>query len=624
MRLYITAVCCLAAALVLASVSDAALRIAGVKNLVNNVQRLTGPAYTQTPYDIGGTDLGIPIYHNDRMYLLFGDTFSSEDSISGTNWRRNTTAWSSDTIPSNGITLNGWATAANGMAKQTFTNNAPAGVVTNIPTGGISVNGNLYVWFMNVTQWGPASGEWYISQAELAKWNDATTSFTVVNNNTFAGNGNFGMVAAREGVDGDPYIYLWGTPAGRLGKVKLARFLPAQIEDRGSYEFYDGLVNGVPQWTSDEFAADYVINATVGEMSVFYNRCVDTWTMLYFNESNDRVQIRQAYDPWGPWSAPVTVMTQGQCPSGTFGLYAPYMHPRWVEYNGRTVYFTYSLWTPYDVYLAKVTLDTAPTGSVVINAGAGYTNSTTVTLSLAASDDSGTASQMRISSDGTFDTEPWEAYVLSKNWTLPSGDGTKTLYVRFRDSSNYESETCTDTIVLDTTPPTITAVDVEPDMVAEGDSVHVTVNATDSIGVASVSVDTDVQLTRGVGTMWEGSLTAGSAGSHSLTVNASDAAGNTSTHTSTRYISAPVLGIALGALNDALIASASELYLFKVYGRVRSANGSGFDLTDGHNTIHVNCSGYSGIADNDYVTARGILTPGATPLLTAQPAHVKR
>src|SRR5690606_23764585 len=32
-------------------------------------------------------------------------------------------------------------------------------------------------------------------------------------------------------------------------------------------------------------------------------------------------------------------------------------NPLYVEDNGETVYFTMSLWDPYDVYLAKVTLD---------------------------------------------------------------------------------------------------------------------------------------------------------------------------------------------------------------------------------------------------------------------------
>jgi hypothetical protein len=36
------------------------------------------------------------------------------------------------------------------------------------------------------------------------------------------------------------------------------------------------------------------------------------------------------------------------------------MNPLYVEDGGKTLYFTMSLWNPYDVYLAKVTLGIAP------------------------------------------------------------------------------------------------------------------------------------------------------------------------------------------------------------------------------------------------------------------------
>ena len=58
----------------------------------------------------------------------------------------------------------------------------------------------------------------------------------------------------------------------------------------------------------------------------------------------------------GPWSNPITVVDFSQAP----GLYAPYMNPLYVEDNGKTLYFTMSLWGSYDVYLAKVTLISVP------------------------------------------------------------------------------------------------------------------------------------------------------------------------------------------------------------------------------------------------------------------------
>jgi Tol biopolymer transport system component len=99
--------------------------------------------------------------------------------------------------------------------------------------------------------------------------------------------------------------------------------------------------------------------------------------------------------------------------------------------------------------LTEIKLDkTAPTGSVTINNEAESTSSTSVTLSLSANDTSGVA-QMRFGNNGTEWTS-WEAYATSKNWTLSSGDGEKTVYAQFKDAAGWVSGNCSDTILLDT------------------------------------------------------------------------------------------------------------------------------------------------------------------------------
>jgi glucose/arabinose dehydrogenase/chitodextrinase len=102
-----------------------------------------------------------------------------------------------------------------------------------------------------------------------------------------------------------------------------------------------------------------------------------------------------------------------------------------------------------------VTIDNQPpTGSVVINGGAAATNSTTVTLALTATDAVTSVTQMRFSNNGTsFSTA--EAFAPTKTWTLSNSAGTKTVYVQFRDAAGNWSTTVTDTIVRDTTAPTI-------------------------------------------------------------------------------------------------------------------------------------------------------------------------
>ncbi len=71
--------------------------------------------------------------------------------------------------------------------------------------------------------------------------------------------------------------------------------------------------------------------------------------------------------------------------------------------------------------------------TVLINNGVAVTNSSNVTLTLNATDPTGVAT-MQFSNDGTFYSAE-EPYATTKAWTLSTGDGFKTVYVKFRDKS---------------------------------------------------------------------------------------------------------------------------------------------------------------------------------------------
>ena len=86
-----------------------------------------------------------------------------------------------------------------------------------------------------------------------------------------------------------------------------------------------------------------------------------------------------------------------------------------------------------------------PTGSISINGGAQYATSTSVTLTLSASDPAGVA-QMRIQSDsGVWGS--WEPYWSSKGYTLTSpGEGTKTISVQYEDEFGNVGDIYSDSI----------------------------------------------------------------------------------------------------------------------------------------------------------------------------------
>ena len=98
----------------------------------------------------------------------------------------------------------------------------------------------------------------------------------------------------------------------------------------------------------------------------------------------------------------------------------------------------------------------APTGSVSVAGGAVATKSTSVTLAVSATDPApGTGViQMRFSNDGkTYSA--FQPYAAAAAWTLSKGDGTKTVYAQFRDQVGNVSAAVPDTVVLDTTSPSV-------------------------------------------------------------------------------------------------------------------------------------------------------------------------
>jgi hypothetical protein len=95
----------------------------------------------------------------------------------------------------------------------------------------------------------------------------------------------------------------------------------------------------------------------------------------------------------------------------------------------------------------------APTGSISINGGAAYATGTSVTLNLTATDANGVSHMQFKNSGGTWSTP--EPFANTKTWTLAEGDGTKTVYVKFRDTTGNWSVAYSGSIILDTAAPLV-------------------------------------------------------------------------------------------------------------------------------------------------------------------------
>jgi len=178
---------------------------------------------------------------------------------------------------------------------------------------------------------------------------------------------------------------------------------------------------------------------------------------------------------------------------------------------------------------------TAPTGtSVAVNNGAAYTTTTSVTLATAATDAIAGVSQMQFSNDNVTYSTP-QAYATGASWTLAAGDGTKTVWARFRDANGNTSAAVSDTIVLDTTAPTGT-ISINAGATYTGSpAVTLTVSATDTlsppVSQMRFSNDGSAWTTYPYASSHSWTLAAGADGTRTVYAQFQDTAGNWSTGT---------------------------------------------------------------------------------------------
>lgn len=205
--------------------------------------------------------------------------------------------------------------------------------------------------------------------------------------------------------------------------------------------------------------------------------------------------------------------------------------------------------------------------SIVINDGNTYTNSTTVTLSLSAADATAGVSQMRFSNDNITWTF-WEAYSVSKAWTLAIGDGAKIVYAQFMDNIGLVS-TYSDNILLDTTAPNVKVT--IPSHEIRSSTVTAAWTVSDNVsGISHCEVRLDGGSWINLGTGTTHTFSGLGDGNHSIYVKAIDKAGNTRQDIVNFTVNTSLIGgpgwtddiIAISAL--VIVILVAFLYLLKI------------------------------------------------------------
>src|SRR3989339_243501 len=189
---------------------------------------------------------------------------------------------------------------------------------------------------------------------------------------------------------------------------------------------------------------------------------------------------------------------------------------------------------------------TKPSGSISINSGASYAKTTAVTLGLSASDSVGvtgyylstSSTTPSASASGWIAITSTTSYRANVSYSLSTGDGSKTIYVWYKDAAGNVSSTASDSITLDTTAPTLSITSPTSSSTYTSTSATISLggNASDSgSGISAVTWNNDKggSGTASGTTGWTVSNISLSSGDNKITVTAKDGAGNTSTDTIT-------------------------------------------------------------------------------------------
>ncbi|MHA6794110.1 DUF4185 domain-containing protein [Pseudonocardia bannensis] len=308
-----------------------------------------------------GTDLGICWADGvGGVLVAYGDTFgrgwSGEGGAAGprasheeADWRSNVIARSDGGILAAGMRLDSWLTDRPGHARQVIPRDDRAGVreFTVIPTAGISVGRRNFLAYMSVRDW-DTPGRWRTNYAGIAYSDDVGETWHKPEaaqwSNLPDGSQGWQMCAfARDG----GFVYIFGTPNGRGGPVRLARVPENAVLDLNAHEQWTGA-----GWTRDQSRAAVVIPAPASELSVMFHWASGQWLAAHYNEHLDAIVVHTAPRVTGPWSPPHVVATAAAWPA----LYGAFFHP--ASAMAGTPYFLMSQWGPYNTMLMRLHLGT--------------------------------------------------------------------------------------------------------------------------------------------------------------------------------------------------------------------------------------------------------------------------
>jgi hypothetical protein len=347
---------------------------------------------TRSRFGVWGTDLGYPVEHAGKLYLLFGDTQGWQGAALAPEWESegqnpvaflDSLAVSTDVDPEDCVAMDfiadPGAPAAIYMPPQIDPASYPEGLRPighgggRVPVSGFSAHGDLYVFFSKRAGDIQRSVLARISGADLEAGNLGKFRFLFDVSLLHPSNpvsfpaGRFIKVSPVivDGADlaelglpaGEKALLLFGSSVYRDSDPYLA-FVPlADVENHAAWRYLAGVDGaGAPIWATEQSSATPLFDATpdpaaegscIGELSVTWNEYLEKWLMLYNCLPRPRgIRFQVADKPWGPWSTQMQTLFHPRRDGG----YCHFMHDINLETcpDGDTAFDPYPLLAPWD------------------------------------------------------------------------------------------------------------------------------------------------------------------------------------------------------------------------------------------------------------------------------------
>ncbi len=306
------------------------------------------------------TDLGIVVSTPNKYLYLYGDTFSGHDVNDG-YWNSNFIAYSKKNINfDKGIKFQGVVTNEFGdiapikqgkhdRNKEENLNISLDKEVTKIPTGGIYLNGYVYIFLMHVRYWGKP-GEWFVTSSccYKAKENELNR-FEKVEGLEIEENfsSRFGQMYP---FFKDDYVYLLTIPGGRFGYPSLLRVRKDDFENLDKYELLVDKNKFVNLKEGIELKPYYLIQKEcTGEPSIMFNKYLNKWIISTLTKEGIKFYLSENLTE--EFKESMLILTHREVPS----CYGGFVHDDFVKYDGQKMYFQISQWSPiYNTSLFEV------------------------------------------------------------------------------------------------------------------------------------------------------------------------------------------------------------------------------------------------------------------------------